>query len=233
MASVVRCRFLLISICLRSTSWADSMPQVTSLIGAVGNEIIIQCAADKTPQDGVYLYKQAGASKNKEEVFYYYKDGTLRPKSEWCRDNVKVTGTFPNLNVTILNLKATDTGFYWCEFNLEDTISVGTVTWLWIEESVDKNTNKTGEADRKDNEKVCSGDIFLSWEDLSHCVCCHDAAVHHWFHLCDSEGEDVLEEQEIQTIKSTLRLSQRRDETEQFGRSAQCTDAHQSIKFLH
>ncbi|XP_059353752.1 uncharacterized protein LOC132090974 isoform X1 [Carassius carassius] len=165
MASVVRCRFLLISICLRSTSWADSMPQVTSLIGAVGNEIIIQCAADKTPQDGVYLYKQAGASKNKEEVFYYYKDGTLRPKSEWCRDNVKVTGTFPNLNVTILNLKATDTGFYWCEFNLEDTISVGTVTWLWIEESVDKKTNITGkivtnvEADGEDDKKVCSGDL--------------------------------------------------------------------------
>uniref|UniRef100_A0A8C1MX89 Immunoglobulin V-set domain-containing protein n=1 Tax=Cyprinus carpio TaxID=7962 RepID=A0A8C1MX89_CYPCA len=144
MAIVVRYSFLLISICLRSTSWADSMLQVTSLIGAVGNNIIIQCAADKTPQDGVYLYKQEGASKNKQEVFYYYKDGTFRPKSEWCRDKVKVNGTFPNFNVTVLNVKATDIGLYWCEFNLKDKKSVGTVTWLWIEESV---------------EKVCSGDI--------------------------------------------------------------------------
>uniref|UniRef100_A0A8C2HQG4 Immunoglobulin V-set domain-containing protein n=1 Tax=Cyprinus carpio TaxID=7962 RepID=A0A8C2HQG4_CYPCA len=144
MAIVVKYSFLLISICLRSTSWADSMLQVTSLIGAVGNNIIIQCAADKTPQDGVYLYKQEGASKNKQEVFYYYNDGTFRPKSEWCRDKVIVNGTFPNFNVTVLNVKATDIGLYWCEFNLQDKKSVGTVTWLWIEESV---------------EKVCSGDI--------------------------------------------------------------------------
>ncbi|XP_042581260.1 uncharacterized protein LOC109084886 isoform X3 [Cyprinus carpio] len=144
MASVVRYSFLLISICLRSTSWADSMLQVTSLIGAVGNNIIIQCAADKTPQDGVYLYKQAGASKNKQEVFYYYTDGTFSPKSKWCRDKVIVNGTFPNFNVIVLNVKATDIGLYWCEFNLQDKKSVGTVTWLWIEESV---------------EKVCSGDI--------------------------------------------------------------------------
>ncbi|XP_026110760.1 uncharacterized protein LOC113084795 [Carassius auratus] len=134
---------------------------VTSLIGSVGNEIIIQCAADKTPQDGVYLYKQEGASQNKHEVFYYYKDGTLSSKSQWCRDNVRVTGMFPNFNVTILNLNATDTGFYWCEFNLEDEISAGTVTWLWIEESVDKNTNSTREADREDDEQVCSGDLLL------------------------------------------------------------------------
>uniref|UniRef100_A0A8C1M8R4 Immunoglobulin V-set domain-containing protein n=1 Tax=Cyprinus carpio TaxID=7962 RepID=A0A8C1M8R4_CYPCA len=165
MACFVRYSFLLISICLRSTSWADSMLQVTSLIGAVGNNIIIQCAADKTPQDGVYLYKQEGASKNKQEVFYYYKDGTFSPKSKWCRDKVKVNGTFPNFNVIVLNVKATDIGLYWCEFNLQDKKSVGTVTWLWIEESVDIKTNKTGEIERKgeaggkDDEKVCSGDI--------------------------------------------------------------------------
>ncbi len=105
---------------------------VTSIIGAVGNKIIIQCAADKTPQDGVYLYKQVGASKNNQEVFYYYKDGTFSHKSKWCRDKFKVNGTFPNFNVTILNVNATDNGFYWCEFNLEDKKTVGTVTWLWI-----------------------------------------------------------------------------------------------------
>ncbi|XP_052415800.1 uncharacterized protein LOC127960222 [Carassius gibelio] len=165
MASVVRYSFLLISICLRSTSWADSVLKVTSLIGSVGNEIIIQCSADKTPQDGVYLYKQEGASQNKHKVFYYYKDVPLKQKSEWYKDNVKVTGTFPNFIVTILNLKATDTGFYWCQFNFEDTISFGTVTWLQIEESVDKKTNETGEVirnesgDEKDDEKVCSGDL--------------------------------------------------------------------------
>lgn len=61
-----------------------------------------------------------------------------------------------------------------------------------------------------------------SCEDLSHCVCCHAAAaVHHWFHLCDSEGEGVLEDQEMQTIKSTLRLSLWRDETEYFRRPTQ------------
>ncbi|XP_026110761.1 uncharacterized protein LOC113084796 [Carassius auratus] len=159
MASLVRYSFLLICICLRSTSWAKSMLEVTSLIGSVGNEIIIQCATAKTPQDGVFLYKQEGASQNKKEVFYYYKDGTLTPKSEWCRDNVRVTGTFPNFNVTILNLKATDIGLYWCEFNFEEKMSISTVTWLWIEESVDKNTNKTGEADGKDDEQECSGDL--------------------------------------------------------------------------
>uniref|UniRef100_A0A672LEY1 Immunoglobulin V-set domain-containing protein n=1 Tax=Sinocyclocheilus grahami TaxID=75366 RepID=A0A672LEY1_SINGR len=148
MASVVRYSFLLIGIFLRSTSWADSMLQVASLIGAVGNKIIIQCAADKTPQDGVYLYKQVGASKNEQKVFYYYKDGTFRPISEWCRDKVKVNGTFPNFNVTVLNVNATDTGFYWCEFNLEDKISVGKVTWLGI-----------GKSEGKDEEKVCSEDI--------------------------------------------------------------------------
>ncbi len=105
---------------------------VTSIIGAVGNKIIIQCAADKTPQDGVYLYKQVGASKNIQEVFYYYKDGYFSPKSKWCRDKVKVNGTFSNFDVTVLNVNATDNGFYWCEFNLEDKKTVGTVTWLWI-----------------------------------------------------------------------------------------------------
>uniref|UniRef100_A0A8C1LQA1 Immunoglobulin V-set domain-containing protein n=1 Tax=Cyprinus carpio TaxID=7962 RepID=A0A8C1LQA1_CYPCA len=127
---------------------------VTSLIGAVGNNIIIQCAADKTPQDGVYLYKQEGASKNKQEVFFYYKDGTFIPKSKWCRDKVKVNGTFPNFNVTVLNVKATDIGLYWCEFNLQDKKSVGTVTWLLIE------IERKGEAGGKDDEKVCSGDIL-------------------------------------------------------------------------
>ncbi|XP_052415799.1 uncharacterized protein LOC127960221 [Carassius gibelio] len=164
MASLVRYSFLLICICLRITSWAKSMLQVTSLIGAVGNEIIIQCATDKTPQDGVYLYKQEGASQNKQVVFYYYKDGDLSCKSEWCRDNVKVTGTFPNFNITILNLNATDIGLYWCEFNMEEKMSISTVTWLWIEEPVDKNTNKTGEADGKDDEQVCSGDLHHHWK---------------------------------------------------------------------
>ncbi|KAK2889106.1 hypothetical protein Q8A67_014481 [Cirrhinus molitorella] len=140
--------------------------QVATLIGANGNEMIIQCTTDKTPQDGVYMYKQEEASKNEQKVFYYYKDGTFKPKSEWCRDKVKVNGTFPNLNVTILNVNATDIGHYWCEFNWEDKITLGTVTWLRIE-SVDKKTNNTGEVERtgkaegQDYQKVCPEDSHL------------------------------------------------------------------------
>ncbi len=48
------------------------------------------------------------------------------------QDKVKVNGTFSNFNVTVLNVSATDNGFYWCEFNLEDKNTVGTVMWLWI-----------------------------------------------------------------------------------------------------
>ncbi len=103
---------------------------VTPLIGAVGNAIYIQCAVDKTPQDGVYMYKQEGASK--QEVFYYFKDGTFTPKSPMYNAKVCVDGTFPNLNVTFSNVDVTDIGLYWCEFHLEDKITVSTVTWLWI-----------------------------------------------------------------------------------------------------
>ncbi|KTF81790.1 hypothetical protein cypCar_00038864 [Cyprinus carpio] len=47
---------------------------------------------------------------------------------------------------------------------------------------------KKGEAGGKDDEKVCSGDIHHHVKIFLHCVCCHAAAaVHHWFHLCDSE----------------------------------------------
>ncbi len=103
---------------------------VTHLIGAVGNEIYIQCAIDKTPQDGVYMYKQEGASK--QEVFYYFKDDTFTPKSPMYKAKIRVDGTFPNLNVTFSNVNTTDIGLYWCEFNMADKITVGKVTWLWI-----------------------------------------------------------------------------------------------------
>ncbi|KAF4112132.1 uncharacterized protein LOC131542665 [Onychostoma macrolepis] len=148
MACDVRYSFLLISICLRSTSWADTMVQVTPLIGAVGNEVIIQCATDKTPQDGVYMYKQEGANKNKQKVFYYYKDDSFTPKSTMYKAKVHVDGKIPNLNAIFSNVNVTDIGLYWCEFNLEDKITVGTVTWLWIEE---KKENKRKETE--DNKK--------------------------------------------------------------------------------
>uniref|UniRef100_A0A8C2CR48 Immunoglobulin V-set domain-containing protein n=1 Tax=Cyprinus carpio TaxID=7962 RepID=A0A8C2CR48_CYPCA len=138
MACVATYSFLMISICLRSCSWADEMVQVTPLFGAVGNEIIIQCATDKTPQDGVYMYKQEEANKNKQKLFYYYKDDTFSPKSTMYKTRVHVDGKIPNLNVTFSNLNTTDTGLYWCEFNFEDKITVSTITWLWIEEKVDE-----------------------------------------------------------------------------------------------
>lgn len=137
MACVATYSFIMISICFRSTSWADAMVQVTPLFGAVGNEIIIQCATDKTPQDGVYMYKK-GASKYKQELFYYYKDGTFIHRSTMYKPKVRVDGKIPNLNVTFSNVNTTDIGLYWSEFNLEDKITVSTFTWLWIGEKVDE-----------------------------------------------------------------------------------------------
>uniref|UniRef100_A0A8C1XYY0 Ig-like domain-containing protein n=1 Tax=Cyprinus carpio TaxID=7962 RepID=A0A8C1XYY0_CYPCA len=138
MACVVRYSFLLINICLRSSSWANPMVQVTPLIGAAGNEIIIQCATDKTLRDRVFMYKKEHASKNSQLLFYYYKDDTFTPKSTMYKPKIRVDGKIPNLNVTISNLNTTDNGLYWCEFNLEDKITVSTFTWLLIEEKVDE-----------------------------------------------------------------------------------------------
>uniref|UniRef100_A0A673HED3 Immunoglobulin V-set domain-containing protein n=1 Tax=Sinocyclocheilus rhinocerous TaxID=307959 RepID=A0A673HED3_9TELE len=152
MTCVVRYNFLLINIFLRSTSWAAAMVQVTPLIRAVGNEVIIQCATDKSPQDGVYMYKKEGASENKQEVFYYYKEKTFPPKSRAYNSKVRVDGAFPNLNATFLNVNTTDIGLYWCEFNLEDKLTVGTFTWLWIEK-------KQEEAKEKEDKKECPEDI--------------------------------------------------------------------------
>ncbi|XP_016107364.1 uncharacterized protein [Sinocyclocheilus grahami] len=144
MACVARSSFLLISICLRSTTWADAMVQVTTLTGAVGNKIIIQCAIDKTPQDGVYMYKQEAASQNKQEVFYYYKDNTFTLKSTMYKSKVHVDGKIPKIYATLSNVNTTDIGLYWCEFNLEDKITVSPVTWLWIvgKKDTDKEDKK-------------------------------------------------------------------------------------------
>ncbi|KAL1272952.1 hypothetical protein QQF64_028814 [Cirrhinus molitorella] len=139
MACVVRYSFLLISICLRSISLANSILKVTDVTGAVGDEVIIQCATDKTPQDGVYMYKQTKGASKPEQIFYYYMDNTLTLKS---KIKVSVDGTFPNLKVTFLNVNATDSGIYWCEFNLEEKNTVGTITSLLIE--------KQGEGDKND-----------------------------------------------------------------------------------
>uniref|UniRef100_A0A9J7Y7Y9 Si:ch211-188c18.1 n=1 Tax=Cyprinus carpio carpio TaxID=630221 RepID=A0A9J7Y7Y9_CYPCA len=152
MAFVATYSFLMISICLRSCSWADEMVQVTPLFGAVGNEIIIQCATDKTPQDGVYMYKEEEANKNKQKLFYYYKDDTFSPKSTMYKTRVHVDGKIPNLNVTFSNLNTTDTGLYWCEFNFEDKITVSTITWLWIEKSEGKKEDNTEEKKKDTNE---------------------------------------------------------------------------------
>ncbi|XP_052414324.1 uncharacterized protein si:rp71-81e14.2 isoform X2 [Carassius gibelio] len=137
MACVVRYSFLLISICLRSTTWADANVQVTPLIGAVGNEIIIQCATDKTPQDGVAMYKQDLGSKNKQNIFYYYKDNSFTLKSSMHKGRVHVDGDILNLNVTFSNVNTIDIGLYWCEFNLEEKLTVSMLTWLWIDAEIE------------------------------------------------------------------------------------------------
>lgn len=156
MVCVVRYGFLLISICLRSTSWANTIVQVTPLIGTVGNEIIIQCTIDEARQDGVYMYKQEAKSKNKQEVFYYYKDGTFTPKSTMYKAKVRIDGKIPNINAIFSNVNVTDIGLYWCEFNLEDKITVSTATWLWIEE---KKENKTKE---QEDDKKCPEDPHVT-----------------------------------------------------------------------
>lgn len=151
MACVATYSFIMISICFRSTSWADAMVQVTPLFGAVGNEIIIQCATDKTPQDGVYMYKKEHASKNSQLLFYYYKDDTFTPKSTMYKPKIRVDGKIPNLNATFSNLNTTDNGLYWCEFNLEEKITVSTITWLLIEKSEEKKEDNTAEEKKKED----------------------------------------------------------------------------------
>uniref|UniRef100_A0A671P683 Immunoglobulin V-set domain-containing protein n=1 Tax=Sinocyclocheilus anshuiensis TaxID=1608454 RepID=A0A671P683_9TELE len=87
--------------------------------------------------------------KNKQEVFYYYKDNTFTPKSTMYKSKVHVDGKIPNINATFSNVNTTDIGLYWCEFNLEDKITVSPVTWLWIEEE---------EKEKEKEDKKCPED---------------------------------------------------------------------------
>ncbi|XP_077055155.1 uncharacterized protein LOC143706763 [Siphateles boraxobius] len=140
MLYVVRFSFLLISICIRSMSWAATVVQV---IKSSGHDVTIECATDKTPQDGVYMYKQDEASKQ-QELFYFYKENHLDFKTV-NKSKVSVSGALPNLSVTLLHVTAEDIGVYWCEFNLEEKNTVGKLTWLWIE-------------------KDCTEDVFPLWK---------------------------------------------------------------------
>ncbi|XP_048029387.1 uncharacterized protein LOC125257022 isoform X2 [Megalobrama amblycephala] len=137
MLYVLKYSFLLISICIRSMSWAATSVQV---IKGPGHDIIIECSADKTPQDGVYMYKQGEASKQ-QEIFYFYKPKHLTYKT-MNESKVSVIGELPNLTVTLLNVNAEDSGLYWCEFNLEEKTTLGMYTWLWIEKEKEKECPK-------------------------------------------------------------------------------------------
>ncbi|XP_051563347.1 uncharacterized protein LOC127446456 isoform X2 [Myxocyprinus asiaticus] len=135
MQCIVRYSLLLISICLSSPSWATLQKDtVTVLKGAAGKEITIPCATDKSPQDGVHMFKIDKTEKQK--IFYYYKDGTFSPETPYkCK--VYVSEDLTNLNATFLNLTDSDIGLYWCEFNWEDKINHSSSTWLWVTEPPD------------------------------------------------------------------------------------------------
>ncbi|XP_051568090.1 uncharacterized protein LOC127449034 [Myxocyprinus asiaticus] len=133
MQHVVRFSLLLINICLRSLSCATLLKDtVTVLKGAAGKEITIPCATNKSPQHGVYMYKQAKTEM--QQIFYFYKDGTFTPKTLY-KGKVYLRGEFPNLSATFRNLTGEDVGLYWCEFNWEDKINHSSATWLWVTET--------------------------------------------------------------------------------------------------
>ncbi|XP_056315025.1 uncharacterized protein si:rp71-81e14.2 isoform X2 [Danio aesculapii] len=147
MLCVVRCSFLLVLICF-SSLWAATNLKVTQLTRACGKDISIECTTHKSPQNGVYMYKQEKA-REPQEIFYFYQDNpqssvTLSYK-QLNNYKVNVRGVLPNLNVTILNVTVTDTGFYWCEFNLEEKITLGNITWLLIENQGENAVNKSEE----------------------------------------------------------------------------------------
>ncbi|NP_001091729.1 uncharacterized protein LOC100002239 precursor [Danio rerio] len=156
MLRVVRCSFLLVLICLRSLRAATNL-KVTQITRARGKHISIECTTHKSSQNGVYMYKQERA-REPQEIFYFYQETpqsiTLTYKQ--MNNKVIVSGVLPNLNVTILNVTVTDTGFYWCEFNLDEKITLGNITWLLIEE------NQGGNAVNKSKEigKECTEDAI-------------------------------------------------------------------------
>ncbi|TRY56378.1 hypothetical protein DNTS_034975 [Danionella cerebrum] len=98
------------------------------VVAAPGTKVNIECSTDKWQQFGVYMYKQNWTSEP-QELFYYKYDGSLSYKKS-DKYKVSVDGKFPALKVTLLNLTAMDIAFYWCEFNKEDKITPGKITWV-------------------------------------------------------------------------------------------------------
>lgn len=101
-----------------------------TVIKSSGHDVTIECATDKSPQDGVYMYKQEGACKQ-QQLFYVYKENQPAFKKA-NKSKVSVRGALPNLTVTLLHVTAEDIGLYWCQFNLEEKTTDGKFTWLWI-----------------------------------------------------------------------------------------------------
>ncbi|CAM4623757.1 unnamed protein product [Leuciscus chuanchicus] len=138
MLYVVKYIFLLISICIRSMSWAATVVQgMNMLIKPSGHDVTIECTTDKSPQNGVYMYKQ-GESKQ-QTLFYFYKENHLTFKTA-NESKVRVNGELPNLSVTLLHVTDEDIGLYWCEFYLDERNTVGKFTWLWIEKDCPEDT---------------------------------------------------------------------------------------------
>ncbi|XP_056315814.1 immunoglobulin V-set domain-containing protein [Danio aesculapii] len=138
MLCIVKYSFLLVMICLRSSLLAATYLRVTELTGAWGKDITIECTTHKSPQHGVYMYRQERESKLKE-IVYLYKDSTLTYK-EINKYKINVKTAFPNLNVTIKNVTLSDAGLYWCEYNYEEKITLSKSTLLWIDTVPDPGT---------------------------------------------------------------------------------------------
>lgn len=116
-----------LSVCRKKKKGLFSFLQ--TVIKSSGHDVTIECATDKSPQDGAYMYKQ-GESKQ-QQLFYFYKENNLTFKTA-NKSKVRVSGALPNLSVTLLHVTAEDIGLYWCDFNLEEKNTVGKFTWLWI-----------------------------------------------------------------------------------------------------
>ncbi|XP_043098503.1 uncharacterized protein LOC122347367 [Puntigrus tetrazona] len=166
MPCVVRYSSLLISICLKNILCAEQNLPAESMTVAVGNEVIIQCATDKTPLDGVYMYKK-GSNENKHLVFYYYKDGTFNIKEAKYKDRFRVIGIFPKLLAYFSNVTTSDIGVYWCEFNFDENITLGKVTGLFIkimdsrDNKLQTNMNDTKAVNITESQNNCTENIHV------------------------------------------------------------------------
>ncbi|KAI4897236.1 hypothetical protein NFI96_030190, partial [Prochilodus magdalenae] len=96
----------------------------------VGEKFSLHCSPPKTPQDGVYVYRQLH---KQETLVYYFKDDTFTPREAFIR-RLDSNRDLNNFTLSIMNVTVWDTGVYWCEFNLDDVTSGTQKTLLVVSE---------------------------------------------------------------------------------------------------